>query len=244
MLTATELTKEFGNLLAVDSVDFSVDEGTITAIIGPNGAGKTTFFNLLSGRLTPTTGTVRFLGKDITEDPPYKRCAAGIGRSFQINNIFPDLTVLENVRAPAQATLDRQWTFWRHRDEYEDVREQAIAALRNVGLEGQTNQRASDLPYGDQRRLEIAITIATDPDLILLDEPTAGMSPEETERTIELIEQLNSDFTIILIEHDMDVVDDVSDRIMVLNQGRKLLEGQPSEVLNDEQVQKAYLGGP
>lgn len=242
MLTATDLTKQFGSLLAVDSVDFSIDEGSITSIIGPNGAGKTTFFNLLTGRLVPTKGTVRFLGEDITEQPPYKRCAAGIGRSFQINNIFPDLTVLENVQAPAQATLDRQWTFWRHRDEYEEVREQALEALRHVGLESQIDRRASDLPYGDQRRLEIAITIATAPDLVLLDEPTAGMSPEETERTIDLIHHLSSDFTILLIEHDMDVVDGVSDRIMVLNKGKKLVEGQPSDVLNNEQVRKAYLG--
>ena len=242
MLTTAGLTKEFDGLTAIDSVDFSVEAGSITSIIGPNGAGKTTFFNLLTGILSPTRGTVSFLGEDVTEKPSHERCAAGMGRSFQINNVFPKLTVLENVRAAAQSTLDRQWTFWRHRDEYTDVRARALETLRDVGLENQTDRIAADLPYGDQRRLEVAITLATDPSLVLLDEPTAGMSPEETEKTIDLIQRISSDYTILLIEHDMDVVSGVSDRIMVLHQGKKLVEGDPSDVLNDERVRKAYLG--
>lgn len=243
VLTANSLTKKFGTFIAVDDLDFGVKQGTLTSVIGPNGAGKTTFFHLLTGGLFPTTGTVQFLGEDVTEIPPYERCTRGMGRSFQITNIFPGLSVLENVHASAQRRLDRPWAFWRRREGYDDVRDHAEAVLQRVGLHDHIDRQASELAYGDKRRLELAITLAGDPELLLLDEPTAGMSPDETDITIDLIHDISKDHTILLIEHDMDVVSGVSDEIMVMNRGSKLVKGEPKEVLNDDRVQEAYLGG-
>ena len=243
ILTTRDLTKRFGQLVAVDDLNFSVDEGTLKSIIGPNGAGKTTFFNLLTGGLTPSEGTVTFLGDDVTKLPPHERSKRGMGRSFQITNIFPDLTASENVQTAVQRQSARPWAFWRRHSSFDDVRDRVDEILQRVGLHEQSDRIASALAYGDKRRLEIAITLGTDPQLLLLDEPTAGMSPDETEVTIDLIRDISKDHTILLIEHDMDVVDGVSDEIMVLHQGAKLAEGPVNDVLNDDRVQEAYLGG-
>lgn len=245
MILSTEgLTKKFDTITAVSKLDFRLQQGSLKAVIGPNGAGKTTFFNLLTGSLIPTTGNIQFNGQDITNLASYDRVKRGIGRSFQVTNIFESLTVSENVHAAAQRQqLDRPWNFWSQRDQFTEVTERCDEVLQRVGLYDMKTSEASELPHGDKRRLEIAITLATNPELILLDEPTAGMSPEETEQSINLIENISNDYTILLIEHDMDVVADVADEIMVLHRGRKLVEGAPKDVLTDDRVQKAYLGG-
>jgi branched-chain amino acid transport system ATP-binding protein len=242
-LEIENLTKRFGEFVAVDSVSFPVADGVLKSIIGPNGAGKTTLFNLLSGGLTPNTGTIRFNGEDVTGLPPEKLNGRGISRSFQITNVFSGVTVRENIQVAAQARmLDRPWNFYTPRNEFEDVLENTEQVLERVGLKDQADWAASELAHGGKRRLEIGIALATAPEILLLDEPTAGMSPEETEDTIALVRDLSEDHTILLIEHDMDVVEEVSDEILVLHRGQKLAEGTPTEVMTDEKVQQAYLG--
>lgn len=242
-LEAKALTKKFGEFLAVDRLSFTVEEGMLKSIIGPNGAGKTTLFNMLSGGITPSDGTVSFRGDDVTGLPPYELNERGISRSFQITNIFPGVTVRQNIQVAAQChLLDRPWNFFSRADQFDAVEARYERILERIGLERQADRRAGDLAHGDQRRLEIGIALATDPDLLLLDEPTAGMSPEETTNTIELIQDLSGDHSVLLIEHDMDVVKEVSDEILVLNDGQKLVEGAPADVMADRGVQEAYLG--
>lgn len=244
ILQTQNLRKDFGGLVAVDDVSLNVRAHSLHSIIGPNGAGKTTLFNLLSGNLRPSSGTVRFKGQDITETPAHRRTHMGIGRSFQITNLFPNLSVLENVRLAAQALGRDNFKFWRHHRHFGIYEERAREAISQVGLVNQINQPARVLSHGDQRQLELAILLAADPETLLLDEPTAGMAREEIPRLMEIIEEIRrqGNKTILLVEHKMDLVMNVSDRISVMHQGRLLAEGTPGEISANEIVQSAYLG--
>ncbi len=247
VLETAGLTKQFGELLAVDSVDLAVERGEFRSVIGPNGAGKTTLFNCITGAMTPTSGTVRFDGEDVTDLPPHERVRRGLGRSFQITNIFGGLTVRENVRLAAQSVLDDDMTvreeMLRDKETFDHINDRTTGVLEQVGLADRAEELAETLAYGDQRRLEIGIVLATDPELVLLDEPTAGMSSEETRATIDLIEDVLADRTLMLIEHDIDLVMEVSDRVTVLTRGEVLATGDPAEIAADEDVREAYLGG-
>jgi branched-chain amino acid transport system ATP-binding protein len=245
ILETRHLRKDFQALRAVDDVSIQVQQGTFHSIIGPNGAGKTTLFNLLSGTLKPTAGQVFFKGQDITHLSDTRRSHLGIGRSFQITNIFPNLTALENVRLAAQSRGRDSLKFWMHYRHYRRYEEHAAAILAEVGLAGKELLIAGLLPHGDQRKLEIAILLATEPELLLLDEPTAGISREEVPAIMEVIGRIKSrgDKTIMLVEHKMDIVMGTSDVITVMHLGNVIAEGSPAEIARNEMVQNAYLGG-
>lgn len=244
LLEGRRLRKEFGGLVAVDDVSIRVKTGGLHAIIGPNGAGKTTLFNLLTGNLAPTRGVVLFRGQDITHEPLHRRVHLGIGRSYQITNIFPNLTVLENVRLAAQARGTNSYKFWRHFSVFTRYTEIAAQAIAQVGLQDKMSVPAVILPHGDQRKLELAILLASDAELLLLDEPTAGMATEQVPHLIETIQHIRQTTgkTIMLVEHNMHVVMNISDRITVMHQGAVLAEGTPAEITQNETVQSAYLG--
>ncbi len=244
ILEGKGLRKEFGGLVAVADVDIRVRAGELHSIIGPNGAGKTTLFNLLTGNLRPTRGSVLYKGQDITDEPLHRRVHLGIGRSFQITNIFPNLTVLENVRLAAQALGTDSYKFWRHFRRFKHYINTAVEAITQVGLQDKMHIPAVILPHGDQRKLELAILLASDAELLLLDEPTAGMATEQVPLLIETIQRIQqaTHKTIMLVEHNMNVVMNISDRITVMHQGAILAEGTPAEITQNETVQKAYLG--
>jgi branched-chain amino acid transport system ATP-binding protein len=244
ILETHDLSKHFGGLRAVDGVTMQVREGALHSIIGPNGAGKTTFFNLLSGNLRPTRGRVVFRGRDITGVPLHRTAHLGIGRSFQITNIFPNLTVLENVRLAAQALGGDNFKLLRHYRRYHNYVQRALEVIAQVGLDGKESVPATALPHGDKRKLELAILLAPDPQLLLLDEPTAGMASEQVPALMEVIEGIrrSGGKTILLVEHNMNVVMNVSDLVTVMHQGRVLAEGTPKEIAANEAVQRAYLG--
>lgn len=244
ILEGKGLRKEFGGLVAVNDVDLRVKAGDLHSIIGPNGAGKTTFFNLLTANLKPTRGRVYFKGEDITDVPLNRRVHLGIGRSFQITNIFPNLTVLENVRLAAQALGGDSFKFWAHFTRFKQYTDTAYEAIEQVGLTDRAHVPAVILPHGDQRKLELAILLASDAELLLLDEPTAGMATEQVPLLIETIQRIQqtTDKTIMLVEHNMNVVMNISNRITVMHQGAILAEGTPAEITRNETVQKAYLG--
>jgi len=231
----------FGGLTAVDGVHFQVRRGELRAVIGPNGAGKTTFFNMLTGVLPPSGGQVLFRGQDITALPAHAVSRLGIARSYQVTNIFADLTVLENVRIAAQSRVTT-YNLWANADRLVEVNARAERMLALLGLSAKRHLLAGELSHGEQRYLEIGIALATEPEFLLLDEPTAGMSPEETKQTAEFIRGLAGSVTIVLVEHDMEVVMGVSDRITVLHQGQVLAEGTPEEIRANERVQQTYLG--
>ena len=241
------LTKRFGEFTAVDRVDLAVDRGEFRSIIGPNGAGKTTLFNLLSGAMTPTEGTITLAGTDITELSPTERVAAGLARSFQLTTVFDGLSVRENLRLAAQADqfeeLSAPRQLFADPDDLDGVNRRTDAVLDELELRSVADVRASDLSYGDRRRLEVGLVLATDPEVVLLDEPTAGMSGDETEATIDLFEDVLADKTVVLVEHNVDLVMRVSDRITTLNAGRVVATGTPDEIAADDRVQEAYLGG-
>ncbi|MFC4449729.1 ABC transporter ATP-binding protein [Halorussus aquaticus] len=247
LLETRGLTKSFGGLVAVDDVDLSIEQGESISVIGPNGAGKSTFINLVTRMLDASEGDISFKGESILRDDPHEVVQKGVSRSFQTASIFPELTVEENAQIAALAAEHGsfRFNFLRHRDNYGEVDALARRTLDAVGLLGQRDVAAADLPYGDKRRLEIGIALASEPDLLLMDEPTAGMSPEETADTVALIEEVKEELglTILLVEHDMEVVFNVSDRIVVLNRGSVIAEGSPEEVQGDPDVQEAYLGG-
>jgi branched-chain amino acid transport system ATP-binding protein len=244
-LEAEELTRTFGGFVAVDHVNFAVPEGEFRGVIGPNGAGKTTLFNLLMNALEPTTGRVSLYGEDITDMPEHERAHIGLARSFQSNQLFTDQTVFENVRIVAQTLEQGPSAFDVFRVGRKVGRDRTHEVLDLVGLSDLADRTAKNLSHGDQRLLGIAMALATDPEVLLLDEPTSGMSPGETEETADLIDSIQAELalTLLIIEHDMDVVLEKSDRISVLHGGQVLASGTPDEVQGNERVQEAYLGG-
>ena len=244
ILETRALTKYFGSFCAVGGVDLRVEEGTLHSVIGPNGAGKTTLFNLISGYLRPSDGAVIFEGKDITGTPLHKMAHLGIGRSFQITNVFPNLTVLENVRLAAQAKGADSLRFLADAGSIKKYIEQATHALELVGLTARMSWLAAALPHGDKRKLEIAINLVGDPRLLLLDEPAAGMATEQVPEFMNTISEIRkrAGKTILLVEHNMSVVMNYSDRITVMAGGKVLAEGAPAEIKSNEAVQNAYLG--
>jgi branched-chain amino acid transport system ATP-binding protein len=237
------LTQAFSGFRAVNDISIEIPRGGVRTIIGPNGAGKTTFFNLLSGLLTPTSGRIFFGGKDVTRLLPYRRARLGIARSFQITNIFAKLSVYENVRLAVQAVHDGRANFFRSTKHMGDLLTRTEEILEDIGLSSVAAGSAENLSHGDQRRLEIGLVLARDPDVLLLDEPLAGMSPTETHATVDLIQRISPGRTIMLVEHDMDVVMSISTTITVLQTGQILAVGTPQEIRDNEAVQRAYLGG-
>ena len=242
VLVTDGLSKRFGGLVAVSAVSLAVNAGDVHCVIGPNGAGKTTLLNLLSGTLPPTAGQIRFDGQEVTAFPAHRRARLGIGRSFQRTNIFPEFTVYENCRLGAQARLRSSMHFVRPAERDASVRERAERALEMAGLTARGTALASALSHGEQRQLEIGVMLATEPSLLLLDEPMAGMSADETTRMVALIRRLKEGHTLVLIEHDMDAVFAVADVITVMVNGAVLASGRPEEIRRSQAVQDAYLG--
>jgi branched-chain amino acid transport system ATP-binding protein len=244
LLQVQKVSKHFGSLVAVSDVSMTVEPGELRAVIGPNGAGKTTFFNLITGFFRPTSGNIIFNGEDITALLPARRVWRGIARTFQITEVFPELTVHENLRIPVEVASGFRLQPWLSRDEDEKIKARVAELLEMGGLADKAARLVGELAHGDQRSTEIMMAIALNPRLLLLDEPTAGMGEQETFEIIQLIGRLHKDnkLTIVLIEHDMRVVFHLADRIMVLDQGKFLAEGTPQEIAKNEAVQTAYLG--
>jgi len=244
LLQVQKVSKHFGSLVAVSDVSMTVEPGELRAVIGPNGAGKTTFFNLITGFFRPTSGKIIFNGDDITALLPARRVWRGIARTFQITEVFPELTVHENLRIPVEVASGFRLQPWLSRDNDAKIRARVGELLEMGGLSDKAARLVGELAHGDQRSTEIMMAIALNPRLLLLDEPTAGMGEQETFEIIQLIRRLHKDskLTIVLIEHDMRVVFHLADRIMVLDQGKFLAEGTPQEIAKNEAVQTAYLG--
>jgi branched-chain amino acid transport system ATP-binding protein len=240
ILSTEGLTVHFGGLTALNNVSIAVQPGEVRAIIGPNGAGKSTFFNCLTGVLRPTSGRIVFEGEDIAGLPPHRISRKALARSYQITNILPGATVFENVRIAAQSR-HHAWSALRHYRAYTDVMDRARAVLESVGLSGDEDELAANLSHGAQRNLEIGIALATEPKLLCLDEPTAGMSVTETHQTVELIRRIAKDLTILIVEHDMEVVMGLARTITVLHYGEVLAEGAPAEIQANARVQDVYL---
>jgi len=236
------LAKVFGGLAAVDGVSLTVAAGERRVLIGPNGAGKTTLFHCITGTLRPTRGSVRLFGRDVTQDAEHRRTALGMGRTFQITNVFPELTLGENLALAIVGTDRRKWVVHRPMEAFESVRRQALESLERVGLEGRADQQAKLVSYGERRQLELALALNTKPKVLFLDEPCAGLSPAERQRISKMIAGLPRDITLLMIEHDMDVALGLADRVTVLHQGRVILEGTPDEVRANAQVRDVYFG--
>ncbi len=244
LLEVQGVSKHFGSLRAVREVSLAVRAGELRAIIGPNGAGKTTFFNLLSGLFAPTAGRIVFDGQDVTMMPAHARVSVGMARTFQVTEIFPELSVRENVHIAVEAAAGRQLSFWTNRKMAAGIRQQVDDMLAATGLAAEQHRLAGELAHGDQRSAEIAMALALQPKLLMLDEPTAGMGDQETYQIARLIRRLHREtsLTIVLIEHDMRMVFHLADRITVLDQGALLAEGAPDEIAANPAVQAAYLG--
>jgi branched-chain amino acid transport system ATP-binding protein len=240
ILRTEDLTVRFGGLSALNRVNFTVQRDEIRAIIGPNGAGKSTFFNCLTGVLRPSSGHVLFNGEDITGLPPNRISQKGIARSYQITNILPNATVLENARIAAQSRR-HAWSLLTHHRAYRDIIDKAEAVLEQVGLRSKADELAANLSHGEQRNLEIGIALATEPQLLCLDEPTAGMSAAETHETMALVRRIANNLTILIVEHDMQVVMELAQRITVLDYGEILAEGTPAEIQQNPRVLEVYL---
>jgi len=242
VLEIRDLQKSFGGIVATRNVNLTVLENSVHAIIGPNGAGKTTLLSQLSGSLLPDSGSIRFCGKDITGLPEHRRSLLGIARSFQITSIFQDMSVLDNVALAVQAHAGHSYRFWSDAESGQALREPAMAALDQVGLAARADHSAGAMSHGEHRQLEIAMALASRPRLMLLDEPMAGMGPEESRQMIDILQALKGRHTMLLIEHDMDVVFALSDRITVLVYGKVIASGTADEIRADPEVRKAYLG--
>jgi len=244
ILKTEGLTCSFGGLVAVNSVDYRLDKGQLASIIGPNGAGKSTFYKLIVGVQTPTQGRIYFNGEDITDVKPHRRVEMGIAKSFQIVQIFADMRVIENMAVAAQQGLTKDsrmfyLSSWKNSKTIQKSEE----ILGRIDLLGDKEKKAGSLPQGQKKRLEIGMALATDPSLLLLDEPTAGSSPAETQMTIDLVKELSKDLSIVIVEHKMDVVMKLAERITVMHQGRIIADGTPNEIRSNELVKSVYLGG-
>jgi branched-chain amino acid transport system ATP-binding protein len=243
-LKTENLTKSFGALTAVNAVTLSIEAGSLHSIIGPNGAGKTTLFNLLTGTFPPTSGRILFDQKEITGTPAHRIAHLGLARSYQRTAVFPAFSLLDNVWTAAFAT-GASWKglLWKKTNDYGEVTERALQALSDVGLSGKSSQLAREISHGEQRQLELAIALAAAPRVLLLDEPAAGLSPDETRKMVSLVRALKGRYTIVLIEHKIDIIMSVSDRISVMHFGALIAEGTPGEIQRDPEVRRAYLGG-
>jgi len=244
LLQTDKLTKAFGALTAVNGVTLNIEAGTLHSIIGPNGAGKTTLFNLLTGQFPPSSGRIVFDGRDITGTPASRIAHLGLARSFQRTNVFPAFSLLDNVWIAAFA-CGRSWSglMWRRTGRYPEITAQARAALADVGLADKADVPAREISHGEQRQLELAIALAAAPRVLLLDEPAAGLSPDETRKMVALVRTLKGRYTIVLIEHKIDIIMSVSDRISVMHFGSLIAEGTPQEIQRNPEVRRAYLGG-
>jgi branched-chain amino acid transport system ATP-binding protein len=240
ILRTEQLTERFGGLTALNNVNVEVARGEIRAVIGPNGAGKSTFFNCLTGVLRPTSGRIVFNGENIAGLPPHRISQKGIARSYQITNILPNASALENVRIAAQSRR-HGWSLLTHYRAFSDILDRAYEVLAAVGLAAKADELAANLSHGEQRNLEIGIALATEPQLLCLDEPTAGMSAAETHETMELVRRIARDLTIMIVEHDMQVVMELAHRITVLHYGEVLAEGTPAEIQRNQRVLEVYL---
>jgi branched-chain amino acid transport system ATP-binding protein len=243
LLRGRDLTRRWGGLVAVSRVSIELARGSVHAVIGTNGAGKSTLINMLSGEVPPSEGTVELLGQDVTDWPQPRRARAGLGRSYQRTTIHPGFTVLENCRLAAQARVQRPWRFWERADRCEASLGAAREAIARVGLDDVAERPAGLLSHGRKRQLEIAMCVATAPQVLLLDEPLAGMGAEETDRMLALLESLRAGHAILLVEHDMDAVFRAADRVTVMVNGAVIASGAPQEVRANPEVQTAYLGG-
>jgi branched-chain amino acid transport system ATP-binding protein len=242
LLKIENLYKSFGGVTATDNVNLEVIENEIHAIIGPNGAGKTTLISQLSGEQFPDSGTITFDGRQITRTTSYRRSHLGLARSFQITSVFQSMSVIENVSLAVQAHAGHSFRFWKSAAGDEALRAPAMQALERVGLAGSADALVANMSHGEKRQLEIAMALATGPKMLLLDEPMAGMGPEESQRMVDVLLGLKGDKTMLLIEHDMDVVFTLADRISVLVYGQVIASGKPEDIRNDEAVKRAYLG--
>jgi len=244
LLETTDLTVRFGGHVAVDHVTCAFHAGELTAIVGPNGAGKTTYFNLISGQIGVSAGRVKLKGQDVTRFNVSRRCKMGLGRAFQLTNLFPALSVLENVRLVMQSRMGKGFNLFTTAASHSEITEAAMAVLSRVRLDGLRDQKVSELSHGNQRKLEVAMLIALDPDVYMFDEPTAGMSVDEAPVVLDLIAELKQDRdrTILLVEHKMDVIRSLADRIIVLHNGALVADGPPAEVMASDVVQEAYMG--
>ncbi len=241
VLNVGDVTVRFGGVTAVDRISLRVEEGQRWAVIGPNGAGKTTLFRTISGEVHPTEGVVELFGKDMSRAAPYRKAQRGIGRTYQVTELFQDLLVEDNLLISAQAVTRSRFCFWSPVRTTGSVGQEINAALEAVGLTGQRYTRVSEMSHGEQRQLEIAMALASNPKLLLLDEPAAGLSAAERRIMKELIEGLSRQLSIVLIEHDMDIALDLVDRVLVMDNGKKIAEGSPEEIRGDTRVQDVYL---
>jgi branched-chain amino acid transport system ATP-binding protein len=242
LLRVENLVRRFGGIVATDNLSLDVAQGELHAIIGPNGAGKTTLISQLTGQLQPDSGSIRFANRDITRLPAYRRSALGLARSFQITSLLPDFTAADNVALAAQAHDGHSFYFWSNARKEKPLRDAALAALARVGLERRADTVVSQLSHGEQRELELAVALATKPQLLLLDEPMAGLGSTESARMVQLLQELRREVTIVLVEHDMEAVFALADRITVLVYGRVIASGAPAAIRQNEEVKRAYLG--
>jgi len=242
VIAIDSLAKAFGGLRAVDGVTLEVTLGERRALIGPNGAGKTTLFHCVTGTLAPSSGSVRLFGNDVTYLPEYERTKLGMGRTFQITNVFTDMSLADNLALAIVGTDRRKWVWYRPLTAFPAVREQALAGLEAVGLQDRADDPVRLLSYGERRQLELALALNTKPKVLFLDEPCAGLSPSERQRIFNMIRALPRDITLVMIEHDMDVALGLADRVTVMNRGRVMAEGTPAEVQSNPQVRDVYFG--
>jgi branched-chain amino acid transport system ATP-binding protein len=242
LLRVENLVRRFGGIVATDNLSLDIAKGELHAIIGPNGAGKTTLISQLTGQLAPSAGTIHFGGRDVTQLPAWRRSALGLARSFQITSLLPDFTAADNVALAAQAHDGHSFHFWGKARKEKHLRDAALSALTRVGLDHRADVVVSRLSHGEQRELELAVALATKPQLLLLDEPMAGLGSTESTRMVKLLQELRREVTIVLVEHDMEAVFALADRISVLVYGRVIASGSPAEIRSNEEVKRAYLG--